>query len=134
MPPDASISCSECPQETSANTNLPLRACFLGGRPRMRHSAITIPIVKELDPVKLDAQGPHLAVPGDGKVAHGIEPRPLPVVDGDRDPLAGHRALDKVPAHDVLQDTFTGVVRLDHVSVVKVDAQGIILVLTHSDN
>ena len=67
-------------------------------------------------------------------MAHGIEPRPLPVVDGDRDPLAGHRALDKVPAHDVLQDTFTGVVRLDHVSVVKVDAQGIILVLTHSDN
>ena len=35
----------------------------------MRHSAIARPVVKELNPIKLDAQGPHLAVPGEGKLA-----------------------------------------------------------------
>ena len=90
----------------------------------MRHSAITRPIVKELNPIKLDAQGPHLAVPGEGKLAHGIELRPLLAVDGDADSLAGYRAHDKVPARYGLQDTFTGVVGLDYFAIVEEDAQG----------
>ena len=92
----------------------------------MRHSAITRPIVKELNPIKLDAQGPHLAVPGEGKLAHGIELRPLLAVDGDADSLAGYRAHDKVPARYGLQDTFTGVVGLDYFAIVEEDAQGIV--------
>ena len=77
----------------------------------MRHSAIARPVVKELNPIKLDAQGPHLAVPGEGKLAHGIELRPLLAVDGDADSLAGTVPTIS-PGPLWLQDTFTGVVGL----------------------
>ena len=104
------------------------RACFLSGGLCRCHSAITKPIVKELNPIKLDAQRPHLAVPGKSKLAHGVEPRPLSAVDGGRDSFTRHCGHDVVPASYGFQDTFTGVVHLDYFAIVEVNAQGICLV------
>ena len=100
----------------------------------MHHPFVPGPIVQELRPISLYAQGPHLSVPSDSKLAHVVKARALLVVDGRRNPATGLRGHKEIPACDGFPDMPTGAVHLDHIAIVKEDAQGVVFMPLDADN